>query len=317
MTTETPSTSSPPSQAGPEGGVVLAELLEEPGEVEPITSGGLGLGGWFSIIWLGLVLIAVVFADLLPFRDPNAELTIPRLAPGQEGFLLGADANGRDVLARLIHGGRNSLAISVISVILGFIVGGLLGLLSGFYRNWVGKVLAALFDILLAIPALVLAMSLVAVLKGDPMEGGGMDPLLILILTLGIVAVPLIARITRASTMAWAQREFVTAARAQGATDRRILFREILPNVLPAMVYIALLGMAIAIVAEGSLAILGASVEPPETTWGVMIVEGKTEMEEAPFLLFIPIIVVFLTVLALNFLGDVIRDRFDVRESAL
>src|SRR5699024_3111392 len=133
---------------------------------------------------------------------------------------------------------------------------------------WVGKVLASLFDILLAIPALVLAMALVAVLKGDPQEGDGFDPLFILILALGIVAIPLIARITRASTMTWSQRDFVTAARAQGATDRRILFREILPNVLPAMVYIALLGMAIAIVAEGSLAILGASVEPPSTTWG-------------------------------------------------
>lgn len=291
--------------------------LDEPVTVEPITRSGMGLGGWFSIVWLALVFLAVIFADVLPFKDPNAELTIPKLAPGQDGFLLGADANGRDVLARLVYGGRNSLAISVLSVLIGFVVGGLLGLLSGFYRTWVGKVLASLFDILLAIPALVLAMALVSVLKGDPQEGAGMDPVTILIITLGIVSVPLIARITRASTMAWAQRDFVTAARAQGATDRRILFREILPNVLPAMVYIALLGIAIAIVAEGSLAILSASVDPPDTTWGVMIVEGKTEMEAAPFLLFLPIIAVFLTVLALNFLGDVIRDRFDVRESAL
>lgn len=291
--------------------------LDEPIEVEPITRSGMGLGGWFSVIWLGLVLLAVILADVLPLKDPNAELTIPRLAPGQDGFLLGADANGRDVLARLVHGGRNSLAISILSVAIGFVVGGLLGLLSGFYRTWFGKVLASLFDILLAIPALVLAMALVSVLKGDPQDGGGMDPVTILIITLGIVSIPLIARITRASTMAWSQRDFVTAARAQGATDRRILFREILPNVLPAMVYIALLGIAIAIVAEGSLAILSASVDPPDTTWGVMIVEGKTEMEAAPFLLFLPIIVVFLTVLALNFLGDVIRDRFDVRESAL
>lgn len=299
--------------------IAVAEVID-PAIADPVTDRrrGFGVAGWFAIGWLGLILFLVIFADLLPLRDPyRATTRIARLAPGQDGFLLGADANRRDFLARLVYGGRNSLAISVFSVVLGFMVGGLLGLLSGYYRNWIGKALSALFDILLAIPALVLAMALVSVLKGDPQEGGGMNPLHILIFALGIVAVPLIARITRAATMSWAQRDFVTAARAQGATDRRIIFREILPNVLPAMVYIALLGMAISIVAEGSLAILGASVELPETTWGVLILEGKDEMNQAPFLLFIPIIVVFLTVLALNFLGDVIRDRFDVRESAL
>lgn len=277
----------------------------------------LGFAGWLAMAWLVFLAVVVIFADWLPLEDPTAELDIPMLAPGENGYLLGTDANGRDLLSRLVYGGRNSLIICVGSILLGFVVGGFLGLLSGYYRTWVGRVLAGLFDILLAIPALVLAMSLVAVLKGDPVEGGGMDPLMILVITLAIVSVPLIARITRASTLAWGQRDFVTAARAQGATDRRILFREIFPNVLPAMAYIALLGMAIALVAEGSLAILGASLDPPDTTWGIMIVDGKPEMEDAPFLMFTPIVTIFLTVLALNFLGDAIRNRFDVRESAL
>lgn len=277
----------------------------------------LGIGGWLAAGWLAVLVFVLVFANFLPFEDPNAELGDPMLAPG-EGYLLGLDTNGRDMLSRLVFGGRNSMIISFGSILVGFLIGGVLGLLSGYYRNWVGKVLAGLFDILLAIPALVLAMALVSVLKGNPTsDSGGMDPLYILVITLAIVSIPLIARITRASTMAWAKRDFVTAARAQGATDRRILFREVLPNVLPAMVYIALLGMAIAIVAEGSLAILGASLDPPDTTWGVMIVDGKGEMEDAPFLIFIPIVAIFLTVLSLNFLGDAIRDRFDVRESAL
>lgn len=278
---------------------------------------GLGIAGWLAAAWLLLMAFVVFFADWLPLEDPTAELDLPMLAPGENGFILGTDANGRDLLSRLVYGGRNSLIIAGGSILLGFLVGGLLGLLSGYYRTWVGRVLSALFDILLAIPALVLAMSLVAVLKGDPVEGGGMDPLMILVITLAIVSVPLIARITRASTLAWGQRDFVTAARAQGASDRRILFREIFPNVLPAMVYIALLGMAIALVAEGSLAILGASLDPPDTTWGIMIVDGKPEMEDAPFLMFTPIVTIFLTVLSLNFLGDAIRNRFDVRESAL
>jgi peptide/nickel transport system permease protein len=281
---------------------------------------GLGFGGWLSVVWLGLIGFGAAFADFLPLEDPNAEVAVKRFAPFQgSGPILGADANGRDLLARTIYGARTSMIIAVCAVAMGFIIGGLLGLLAGYFRTWVGNVLASFFDILLAIPSLVLALALVAVLKGDPNidEGFKMPIVLVLILALGIVSIPLLARITRANTFTWSQREFVTAARAQGASDARILFREILPNVLPAMMSIALLGIAVAIVAEGGLAILGASVEAPTASWGTMISTGKVELEEAPFILFIPVIVVFATVMALNYLGDVIRERFDVRESAL
>ena len=138
-----------------------------------------------------------------------------------------------------------------------------------------------------------------------------------MIIAIGIVSIPLLARITRANTLAWSQREFVLAAKAQGAGSGRILFREILPNVLPAMGYIALLGVGLAIVAEGAAALFGASVNPPGATLGTMIDAGRGDMEEAPFVMFLPILVVFFTVMALNFLGDVVRERFDVRESAL
>lgn len=281
----------------------------------------LPVGAWLAIGWLVLVVGAALLADFLPIEDPTAEVaSLPRLAPGQEGLLLGADNNSRDMLSRTIYGGRASLTIAVGAVAMGFVIGGLLGLLGGYFRNWIGKVLTSLFDILLAIPALVLALSLVAVLKG----GGVQDPdtwrlptMWILIISLGVVSIPLLARITRGNTMAWSQREFVTAARAQGASHSRILFREILPNVLPAMGYIAILGIAIAIVAEGGLAILGASVDPPNPSWGVMINDGKSAMRDAPFIMFIPIVATFFTVMSLNYLGDLIRDRFDVRESAL
>ena len=269
--------------------------------VEP--SKRLPVGAYLAIAWLVLIVGAAIFADFLPLEDPTAEVaSLPRMAPGQEGLLLGADNNSRDMLSRTIYGARASLTIAVGAVALGFVVGGLLGLLSGYFRNWIGKVLSSLFDILLAIPALVLALSLVAVLQG----GGD-----------AVVSIPLLARITRGNTMAWAQRDFVTAARSQGAAHGRILFREILPNVLPAMGYIAILGIAIAIVAEGGLAILGASVDPPNPSWGVMINDGKSAMRDAPFIMFIPIVATFFTVMSLNYLGDLIRDRFDVRESAL
>ena len=144
-----------------------------------------------------------------------------------------------------------------------------------------------------------------------------MRDLLVLIFALGIVSTPILARITRANTLQWAQREFVLAARAQGATDRRVMVREVLPNVLPAMFSIALLGIAVAMVAEGGLSILGVGVLPPAVSWGNMIAIVATDLQTLPYELFEPIVCIFLTVLSLNYLGDVVRARFDVRESAL
>lgn len=306
---------------------IIPSVRAETAAAEPTAVAGedvpekkrLGIASWLAIVWLGLVLVAAVLAPILPIDDPDAEVTQPRLAPGQAGHLLGADANGRDMLSRLIWGGRVSLTIAVSAVLVGLLIGGVLGLLAGYFRNWFGNILVGMFDILLAIPQLVLALALVSVLKGDPSNDAGfhLPIVLTLIIALGLLSIPILARITRAATLTWSQREFVMAARAQGASHARILFREVLPNVAPAMFSITLLGMAIAIVAEGGLAILGVSVEPPQATWGTMIAIGKGELEQAPFILWIPIAGVFLTAVSLNYLGDVIRDRFDVRESAL
>jgi peptide/nickel transport system permease protein len=172
-------------------------------------------------------------------------------------------------------------------------------------------------DVLLAIPAVILALALVTILRTQPGSSGGIDPELALILAIGAVSIPVLGRITRASTLSWSEREFVTAARAQGASHRRVIFREVLPNVAPAMYSIALLGVAVAIVAEGTLAILGASVETDTPTWGNMIAIGRISLQRAPHIVFEPALMIFFTVLALNFLGDAIRARFDVREGAL
>ena len=278
----------------------------------------LGFGTWLAMSWIGLLVFTSIFASVLPIKDPNAQSTdTPLLKPFSGGLVLGSDANGRDMLSRLIYGTRTSLEIAFTAVAIALVIGGLLGLFAGYYRNWIGKVLASFFDILLAIPALVLVLALVSVLKGDPTADSALPGEVILIIAIGLVSIPLLARITRGQTLAWSQREFVLAAKAQGAGSRRILFREILPNVLPAMGYIALLGVGIAIVAEGSAALFGASVNPPGATLGTMIDGGRADMADAPFVMFLPILVIFFTVMALNFLGDVVRDRFDVRESAL
>ncbi len=305
----------------PLGAAALADAIEPVDDSDDaLAKKPLGFAAWLSIAWMAGIIFAAVFAGLLPINEPNVQVTdTPQLAPFQDMSIpLGADSNGRDVLSRAIYGARVSLEIGFASVIAAFVIGGLLGLFAGYFRNWIGKLLAGFFDILLAIPALVLVLALVAVLKGSPTNPDAALPgEVILIIAIGLVSIPLIARITRANTMAWSQREFVTAARAQGAGSFRILFREILPNVLPAMGYIALLGIGIAIVAEGAAALFGASVNPPTSTWGVMINDERGQMEEAPFLIFVPILFIFFTVMALNFLGDVVRDRFDVRESAL
>jgi peptide/nickel transport system permease protein len=286
---------------------------------------GIGVAGWLSIGWLGLVVGLALLAPILPLDDPKVSVTeIARRGPFAEagtapGHLLGGDYNGRDMLSRLIWGGRTTMLVATLAVAIGFVVGGALGLLGGYFRGKVDIVVSGLLDVLLAVPAVILALALVVILRTDPNDpgAGGVDATTALIFAIGLVSIPVLGRITRASTLSWSEREFVLAARARGATHRRIVVREVLPNVLPAMVSIALLGIAVAIVAEGTLAILGAGVETDTPTWGNMIAVGRGYLERAPHIVFEPALMIFFTVLALNMLGDVVRAKLDVREGAL
>jgi peptide/nickel transport system permease protein len=286
---------------------------------------GLGITGWLSIGWIALVVGLALLAPVLPLDDPRESITaIARRGPFADagsapGHFFGGDGNGRDMLSRLIWGGRTTLLVATLAVAIGLVLGGALGLIGGYFRGKVDVVVSGLLDVFLAIPAVILALALVVILRTDPSNpgAGGVDPTTALILAIGLVSIPVLGRITRASTLTWSEREFVLAARAQGATHRRILVREVLPNVLPAMVSIALLSVAVAIVAEGTLSILGASVEPDTPTWGNMIALGRINLQRAPYVVFEPALMIFFTVLALNMLGDVVRSRFDVREGGL
>jgi peptide/nickel transport system permease protein len=277
----------------------------------------LGIPGMMAIAWLAFVTLAALLAPILPLDDPNDNVAaIVKAPPGTDGHLLGGDGLGRDLLSRMVWGGRASLLLGVASVLLGLLLGGLLGLVAGYFRGKTDTVLSGGFDTLLSFPQLILALTLVTVFASQ--EGTSETRrMVVLILALGVVSVPVLARITRANTLVWTQREFVQAARALGARNRQIMFGEVLPNVLPAMFSIALLGVAVVIVAEGGLSLLGVGVQLPTPSWGNILSEGRSELRDAPHIVLVPTVVIFLTVLALNYLGDVVRAHFDVRESAL
>lgn len=276
----------------------------------------LGVGAWLAIVWLGLLGLLAILAPWLPIPSPTESFPeIARQGP-TAGHIFGGDAIGRDMLSRIIWGARSSFIVGFGAVGFGLLLGGLLGLVTGFFRGTVDSIITPLMNVLLAIPQFILALSLVTVLaSGDTVSQS--RRLFIVVLGLGIVSIPLLGRITRANTMAWSEREFVLAARAMGAKSSRIMFREVLPNVIPAMLSIALLGVGIAIVAEGGLSLFGVGVQLPTPSWGNIIAEGRGQMRRAPHIVVITSLVLFFTVLALNYLGDVISQRFNVRGSVL
>lgn len=283
----------------------------------------IGIVAWLAIGWLIFVFAVAFLAPVLPLKDPinGYDYVHPNAGLFTGGHILGSDASGLDVLSRVIWGAQASLLIAVGSVVFGTIVGGFLGLVAGYKGKRTDSVLSSLFNILLAFPQLVLALTLVSVLAPNQAAGGHKvswsHRIEVVILAVGIVSVPILARITRANTLSWSQREFVMAARAQGASNRRVMFREVLPNVLPAMLSIALLGVAIVIVLEGALAIFGLSVPGDNPSWGNMINSQLSALDVAPAVWIVPSVLIFLSVLSFNYLGDVVRSRFDVRESVL
>ena len=268
----------------------------------------LGWGFRLAVLWIALVIGAALAADLLPLPDYDATLSgDPQAGPGP-GHPLGTDGLGRDMLSRVVHGARVSLGVGVGAVLLGLLIGGPLGLLAGYRRGLADRVIMTGNDILLAFPALVFALAVVA-FAGPSVRN--------VLIVLGLLGVPAWVRLIRGVTLSFAQREFVTAARALGARGSTVMWREITPNVaLPALSY-AFVVMAVVVIAEGSLAFLGLSVRPPTPTWGGMINEGRSTLEAAPHIVLVPSAVMFLTVLAFNLVGDRLQELTGYRESGL
>jgi peptide/nickel transport system permease protein len=268
----------------------------------------LGPQFWLCATWIVVIAVAGLFADWLPLDDPQAS-DFSALAQGPSGDAwMGTDALGRDIFSRVVHGTRVSMAVGLFSVMIGLTVGGALGLLAGYFRRRTEAVIMTFADGMLAFPALVLLLSLTTFL-GQNLRN--------IVIAIGVVTVPVFIRLARANTLAFAQREFVLAARATGARNRRIVTREVLPNVALPLMAFSLVVVAVAIVAEGSLSFLGLSVPPTTPTWGNIIAGGRQDLQEAPHIVFFPAAVMFITVLAFNLAGDRLREVLEVKEGAL
>ena len=267
----------------------------------------LGLFFWIAAGFFLLVVVLAVTAPWLPIKDPAKVVGRPRLAPSAS-FWFGTDSLGRDIFSRVIWGARASLAVGFLSILIGGILGTAIGVAAGYLRGKTENVLMTLMDVLLSFPALLLAMAIVTFTDSRTV--------ITVSVAIGVVAIAPTARLVRANALVYGQREFVTAARSLGASQFRILRREIFPNIVPPLLSFSIIAIAVAMVAEGGLSFLGLSIDPASTpTWGNMIVSGKPQLENGyPWISLIPSAVLFLTVLALNFSGERIREYTDVKE---
>jgi peptide/nickel transport system permease protein len=263
---------------------------------------------WLCVAWLAGLAIAAAAAGALPLSDPLATNIVNHLMPPNTNFWLGTDQLGRDLLARVIYGARVSLTVAFGATFIAAAFGILLGLPAGYFRGRIETLLMGAADIGLAFPSIVLIL-LVAAYAGAGVIN--------LILVLGILGIPISMRIARAVTLTFAQREFVVAARALGASHLRIMRRELLPNVALPVAVLAVIGMSRVIVIEGSLSFLGLSVAPPTPTWGNMIALGMSEIAFHPHISFVPSAFMVITIFALNSVGNTLRKTIDVREGLL
>lgn len=262
---------------------------------------------WLSVAWMVVVVLVAALADVLPLaeaRDTAKTISEPALVRPDlfSEHPLGTDRQALDILGGLAYGARVSLIVGVGATVLGLLVGGALGLVAGFLRGRFEAVTNLLTDAMIAFPPLILLLALVAVLEASVRN---------VTLGLAVLSIPIYIRLARANTLVHAERDFVLAARVLGAPRKRIALRELLPNVLPALASYGFVVMALLIVAEASLSYLGLSIQRPNPTWGNMIAAGQQTFERNPHLVFAPGLILFLTVFALNRIGEAARHAWD------
>ncbi len=265
-----------------------------------------------AVAYLTLLTLAAIFAPVLPLKDYAGTFKGTSKDGPTLQYWFGNDGTGHDIFSRVIYGAQVSLIVAFVGATFALLIGGSIGLAAGYYRRKVDTIITAFTDATLVIPPLLLALSLILFLDPEAHRR-----IFILILVFVLLSIAPIARVVRASTLVWSEREFVLAAKTMGARNGRIMLREVLPNVAPALVSYALIVMANLIVVEGAVSFLGLSVPPPTPTWGDMINKGRTDLDVAAHIVLFPALAMFFTVLALNYVGDRLQERFESRESVL
>jgi peptide/nickel transport system permease protein len=251
-----------------------------------------------------VVLIAAIFAPVLAPHSPYEQFTTDQLVAPNSTYPLGTDELGRDVLSRLLYGARISIEVAAISVSIGLVIGGTLGMLAAFHGGAWDMIIMRFADILFAFPSLLLAIAVLAVL-GPSLAN--------VMVAIGIIFIPIFVRVTRAAGLVIVQEQYVEASRASGAGPVQIMFRHVLPNAMPLLLVQITLAISYAILAEAGLSFLGLGAQPPEPSWGSMLSTGRGFMSFAPWTAFGPGMAIFIAVLGFNILGDGLRDVLDPR----
>ena len=262
---------------------------------------------------LALMAFAAIFAHFIAPADPNfidnANWNGTPLAPGVAGHLLGTDENGRDLLSRLIYGAQISLTVALFAVVMEISIGTVLGAIAGYYGGWIDFVIMRVTDVVLSIPLLPLLLVLTAIVSATSQKAS-LSFILIVVL-IGGLSWPAVARLVRASFLTLREREFTEAAKALGNRDGRIIFRHLLPNAIAPIIVQATLEVANVIILESTLSFLGYGIQPPTASWGSMLANSQSNMSIAPWVAVFPGLCIVIVTLSINYLGDGLRDALD------